>query len=322
MKLVTFAYLDQMRLGALVEDRVLDLASSSANPAPAFASMLALIEAGPEAWNAARAIVKRASPNAMFGLADIRLLAPLPRPTRLRDCSLFLEHMDVVLMRMAREAASKDANPEAAYQRLMASGKFTLNPLFKKTCVYYNADHTSVSGTETEIVWPSYSNWMDFELEWACVIGRPGRNIRRDNASDHIFGFTILNDWSARDVQLPLMDTMLGPGEGKDFTGSWGLGPCIVTPDELDDPYRLLMTAKVNGEEWTRGSTGSMHHRFEDAIVQFSREKSILAGEVIGSGTVLGGCGFELGRRLESGDVVELEIEHIGVLRNRVVRAA
>jgi 2-keto-4-pentenoate hydratase/2-oxohepta-3-ene-1,7-dioic acid hydratase in catechol pathway len=322
MKLVTFAYQDEKRLGALVEDRVLDLASSSATPAPAFASMLALIEAGPEAWNAARAIVKRASPNAMFCLADIRLLAPLPRPTRLRDCSLFLEHMDVVLMRMAREAASKDANPEAAYQRLMASGKFTLNPLFKKTCVYYNADHTSVSGTETEIVWPSYSNWMDFELEWACVIGRPGRNIRRDNASDHIFGFTILNDWSARDVQLPLMDTMLGPGEGKDFTGSWGLGPCIVTPDELDDPYRLLMTAKVNGEEWTRGSTGSMHHRFEDAIVQFSREKSILAGEVIGSGTVLGGCGFELGRRLESGDVVELEIEHIGVLRNRVVRAA
>jgi 2-keto-4-pentenoate hydratase/2-oxohepta-3-ene-1,7-dioic acid hydratase in catechol pathway len=322
MKLVTFAYLDQTRLGALVEDRVLDLASSSASPAPAFASMLALIEAGPEAWNAARDIVKQARPNAMLGFADIRLLAPLPRPTRLRDCSLFLEHMDVVLMRMAREAAAKEPDAEAAYQRLMSSGKYTLNPLFKKTCVYYNADHTSVSGTETEIVWPSYSNWMDFELEWACVIGRPGRNIRRDNASDHIFGFTILNDWSARDVQLPLMDTMLGPGEGKDFTGSWGLGPCIVTPDELDDPYRLLMTAKVNGEEWTRGSTGSMHHRFEDAIVQFSREKSILAGEVIGSGTVLGGCGFELGRRLESGDVVELEIEHIGVLRNRVVRAA
>jgi 2-keto-4-pentenoate hydratase/2-oxohepta-3-ene-1,7-dioic acid hydratase in catechol pathway len=322
MKLVTFAYQDEKRLGALVEDRVLDLASSSATPAPAFASMLALIEAGPEAWNAARDIVKQASPNAMLGLADIRLLAPLPRPTRLRDCSLFLEHMDVVLMRMAREAAAKEPDAEAAYQRLMSSGKYTLNPLFKKTCVYYNADHTSVSGTETEIVWPSYSNWMDFELEWACVIGRPGRNIRRDNASEHIFGFTILNDWSARDVQLPLMDTMLGPGEGKDFTGSWGLGPCIVTPDELDEPYRLLMTAKVNGEEWTRGSTGSMHHRFEDAIVQFSREKSILAGEVIGSGTVLGGCGFELGRRLESGDVVELEIEHIGILRNRVVRAA
>lgn len=321
MKLVTFAHQDEMRLGALVEERVLDLAAASAGATPAFASMLALIEAGPEAWHAARALVKHASPNAMLGLADIRLLAPLPRPTRLRDCSLFLEHMDVVLMRMAREAAAKEPDPEVAYQRLMSSGKYTLNPIFKKTCVYYNADHTSVSGTETDIVWPSYSYWMDFELEWACVIGRPGKNIRRDIASRHIFGFTILNDWSARDIQLPLMDTMLGPGEGKDFTGSWGLGPCIVTPDELGDPYHLLMTAKVNGEEWTRGSTGSMHHRFEDAIVQFSRDKSILAGEVIGSGTVLGGCGFELGRKLKSGDVVELEIEHIGVLRNRVLRA-
>lgn len=321
MKLVTFAVNDERRLGALVGDAVLDLASAS-NKASAFASMLALIEAGPEAWDAARALVKKARPDAMLEAAGVRLLAPLPRPTRLRDCSLFLEHMDGVLTRMARVAAANDTDPEAAYQRLMSSGKYTLNPLFRKTCVYYNADHTSVSGTDTEIVWPRYSTWMDFELEWACVIGLPGKDITRDNAAKHIFGFTILNDWSARDVQLPLMDTMLGPGEGKDFTGSWGLGPCIVTPDEIVDPYRLVMTAKVNGEEWTRGNTGSMHHRFEDAIVQFSRDKWILAGEVIGSGTVLGGCGFELGRRLQSGDLVELEIEQIGVLRNRVVRAA
>jgi 2-keto-4-pentenoate hydratase/2-oxohepta-3-ene-1,7-dioic acid hydratase in catechol pathway len=322
MKLVTFASKNEQRLGALTEGRVLDLAASSSTSAPAFASMLALIEAGPAAWDAARALVSTARPNAMLGLADIRLLAPLPRPTRLRDCSLFLEHMDVVLLRIAREAAAKEPDPEAAYQRLVSSGKYTLNPLFKKTCVYYNADHTSVSGTDMDIIWPTYSHWMDFELEWACIIGRPGKNIRREGAAQHIFGFTILNDWSARDIQLPLMDTMLGPGEGKDFTNSWGLGPCIVTPDELDDPYQLVMTAKVNGEEWTRGSTGSMYHRFEDAIVQFSREKSLLAGEVIGSGTVLGGCGFELGRRLQSGDLVELEIENIGVLRNRVVRAA
>jgi len=322
MKLVTFASKNEKRLGALTEGHVLDLAAASSIPVPALASMLALIEAGPEAWEAARALVSTARRNTMLDLAEIRLLAPLPRPTRLRDCSLFLEHMDVVLLRIAREAAAKEPDPEAAYQRLVSSGKYTLNPLFKRTCVYYNADHTSVSGTDTDIVWPSYSHWMDFELEWACIVGRPGTNIRRENAAEHIFGFTILNDWSARDIQLPLMDTMLGPGEGKDFTNSWGLGPCIVTPDELDDPYQLVMTAKVNGEEWTRGSTGSMYHRFEDAIVQFSREKSLLAGEVIGSGTVLGGCGFELGRRLQSGDLVELEIENIGVLRNRVVRAA
>jgi 2-keto-4-pentenoate hydratase/2-oxohepta-3-ene-1,7-dioic acid hydratase in catechol pathway len=321
MKLVTFEYRKMPRVGALVADRVLDFAAATAGSYPAFSSMMALIEAGPIAWDAAREIVAKADQRASHSLADVNFLAPLPRPTRLRDCSLFLEHMDVVLVRMARNAAAKEHDPDAAFERLMATGKYTLNPIFKQKCIYYNADHNSISGTDTDIVWPSYSDWMDFELEWACVFGRPGKNIRRDHAAEHIFGFSILNDWSARDVQMPLMDTMLGPGEGKDFEGSWGLGPYIVTPDEFDDPYNLVMSARVNGEEWTRGSTGSMYHRFEDAIVQFSREKSILAGEVIGSGTVLGGCGFELGRRLTPGDIVELEIEHLGVLRNRVVRA-
>jgi 2-keto-4-pentenoate hydratase/2-oxohepta-3-ene-1,7-dioic acid hydratase in catechol pathway len=321
VKLVTFEVDGRARIGALLATGVIDLDAAAGGAHPAFASMLAFIEAGPTAWGVARALVDACDRRAVRSLTDVQLLAPLPRPTRLRDCSLFLEHMDVVLERMAREAAAQERDPEAAYHRLMSTGRYTLNPTFKRTCVYYNADHTSVSGTDTDIVWPSYSNWMDFELEWACVIGPPGRNIRRDNASEHIFGFTILNDWSARDIQLPLMDTMLGPGEGKDFPGSWGLGPCIVTPDEIADPYQLTMTAKVNGEQWTRGSTGSMYHRFEDAIAQFSRDKTLLAGEVIGSGTVLGGCGFELGRRLAPGDIVELEIEHIGVLRNRVVRA-
>jgi 2-keto-4-pentenoate hydratase/2-oxohepta-3-ene-1,7-dioic acid hydratase in catechol pathway len=321
MRLVTFAYQDEPRLGALVEGRVLDIAAASSDATPAFKSMMALIEAGPGAWDAARTIVADQNSKCMRQLADIRLLAPLPRPTRLRDCSLFLEHMDVVLMRMARAAAAGESDPEAAYVNLMASGKYALNPTFKRQCVYYNADHTSVSGTDTDIVWPSYSNWMDFELEWACVIGRPAKNILREDAAAHIFGYTILNDWSARDVQMPLMETRMGPGEGKDFSGSFGLGPCIATPDEIPDPYDLFMTARVNGEEWTRGNTGSMYHKFEDAITQFSRDKTILPGEVIGSGTVLGGCGFELGRKLSAGDRVELEIEHIGVLRNRVVRA-
>jgi len=321
MKLVTFEYGGRARVGALVGDRVLDLDSASSGSHPAFASMLHLIEAGPTAWDVARGIAASPDHRASHGLAEVRLLAPLPRPTRLRDCSLFLEHMEVVLPRLARELAAEQPDPEAAYQQLMSTGKYTLNPTFKQRCVYYNGDHNSVSGTGTDIIWPSYSSWMDFELEWACVIGPSGKNIQRSEAGAHIFGFTILNDWSARDVQLPLMETMLGPGEGKDFTGSWGLGPCIVTPDEIADPYNLLMTARVNGEEWTRGTTGSMYHRFEDAIAQFSRDKWILAGEVIGSGTVLGGCGLELGRRLAPGDVVELEIEGIGVLRNRVLRA-
>jgi 2-keto-4-pentenoate hydratase/2-oxohepta-3-ene-1,7-dioic acid hydratase in catechol pathway len=319
MRLVTFAYQNGQRLGALVDDRVLDIAEAGVGSA--FASMQALIDAGPEAWDAARAVVKKATAGAMRSLAEVTVLAPLPRPVRLRDCSLMLEHMDVVLLQMARRAANEESDPDAAYERLIASGKYTLNPTFKKQCVYYNADHTSVSGTGVDIVWPSYSDYIDFELEWACIIGRPARDVSRDKAHEHIFGYTILNDWSARDVQMPLMYTMNGPGEGKDFPGSWGLGPCIATPDEMEDPYDLTMTATINGEQWTRGNTGSMYHKFEDAITQFSREKTILPGEVLGSGTVLGGCGFELGRQLSPGDVVELEVERIGTLKNRVVRA-
>lgn len=318
MKFVTFVEQNSQRLGALVEDRVLDLAA--AKQVPAFASMQALIEAGPDAWNAARDTLAKGDAREMFALSDVSILSPLPRPVRLRDCSLMLEHMEIVLEQMARRAAAEESDPEEAYDRLIASGKYNLNPTFKKQCVYYNADHTSVSGTGVDIVWPSYSDYIDFELEWACVIGLPARDVPRERAREHIFGYTILNDWSARDVQMPLMYTMNGPGEGKDFPGSWGLGPCIATPDEMDDPYNLTMTATINGEQWTRGNTGSMHHKFEDAIAQFSREKTILAGEVIGSGTVLGGCGFELGRSLSPGDVVELEVQGIGKLKNRVVR--
>jgi len=325
MKLVTFRSAQGDKLGALAGDMVVDLRRSAQIAGMSllsFDSMQALIDAGPVAWDDARTLIASADGDAVQPLAETRLCAPLPRPIRLRDCSLFLEHMVAALDKMARTLAQEEADPEAAYQTLKASGKYSLKPIFKQQCLYYNADHLSVSGTEVDIVWPSYSSWIDYELEWACIIGTSARDIARQNAASHIFGYTIFNDWSARDVQLPVMDAMLGPGEGKDFPGGYGLGPCIVTPDEIGDPYNLTMTARVNGEEWSCGNTGSMHHRFEDAITQFSREKILHAGEIIGSGTVLSGCGFELGRRLTIGDVVELEIENIGVMRNRITRAA
>ena len=112
----------------------------------------------------------------------------------------------------------------------------------------------------------------------------------------------------------------LGPAKGKDFDTGNVLGPWIVTADELGDPYRLTMVARVNGEEWSRGSSGSMHHRFEDCVAFVSQNETLHAGEVLGSGTVGTGCGLELGRFLSPGDVVELEVERIGVLRNTVVR--
>jgi len=324
MRLVTFDAGAGPRLGALTDaDRVLDLALAASRDRaadPAFASMQSLIEAGERAWDGARRLIERAASQATHEVTSVRLLAPLPRPVRLRDCSLFLDHMEKALVRWARNLAEAEADPVSAFEALMSTDRFILKPIFRKQVIYYNADHLAVSGPDDDIVWPSYSDWMDYELEWACVIGAGGADITPERARKHIFGYTIFNDWSARDVQLPVMEANLGPGEGKDFARSNGLGPCIITPDEVADPYALTMTARVNGEEWSRGSTATMHHSFEDAVVQFSREKPLHPGEVIGSGTVLSGCGFELGRKLAAGDLVELEIEAIGTLRNRIVR--
>ena len=324
MKLVTYGTGGAgLRLGALVDggNAVLDLVKAAGGSAPAFSSMQALIEAGGEAQAEAKRLVASAPRNAVSPLSSVKLAPPLPRPVKARDCSLFLEHMEAAMQKVARQMADADPNPEAKFAELTGEGgRFRLNPLFKKKVIYYNCDVLAFSGPEDEILWPSDSNWMDYELEWACVVGKPGENVTHDKARDHIFGYTIFNDWSARDTQLAVMECNLGPGAGKDFALSNGIGPCIATVDEFDDPYRLTMKARVNGEEWSRGTTGSMHHSFEDAVVQFSRDRSLVPGEMIGSGTVLSGCGLELGRQLSDGDVVELEIEGIGILRNKVVR--
>jgi len=324
MKLVTYkAGGGDLRLGALVDggNAVLDLVKAVGGSAPAFSSMQALIDAGSEALGEAKRLAASAPRDAVSPLSSVKLAAPLPRPVKARDCSLFLEHMEAAMKKVARQMADADPDPEAKYAELTAPGaRFSLNPLFRKKVIYYNCDVLAFSGPEEEIVWPSDSEWMDYELEWACVVGKPGQDVGAARARDHIFGYTIFNDWSARDTQFAVMECNLGPGAGKDFARSNGIGPCIATPDEFDDPYKLTMTARVNGEEWSRGTTGSMHHSFEDAISAFSRDRTLVPGELIGSGTVLSGCGLELGRKLSDGDTVELEIEGIGILRNRVVR--
>lgn len=300
MKLVTFEQNAGLRLGALLlEEQIIDLAAAARILGQWLPDdMQGLIEAGERIWDAARAIVANPPEEAIVSRAAVSLRSPLPRPIRLRDASLFLEHMENGLAKLGRKM------PE----------------IFKHTVVYYNADHLHVYGHEDNIRWPKESNHIDYELEWACVIGKTVRDVAPAEARSSIFGYTIFNDWSARDLQLAFMEGNLGPGEGKDFANS--LGPCIVTADELRSPYQLSMSARINGEEWSRGTTGSMTHSFEDAVVQLSRSRDIAAGEVIGSGTVLGGCGFEIDRRLSIGDVVELEVEGIGLLRNRVVADA
>jgi 2-keto-4-pentenoate hydratase/2-oxohepta-3-ene-1,7-dioic acid hydratase in catechol pathway len=174
-----------------------------------------------------------------------------------------------------------------------------------------------VIGPDETIPWPHYSDRLDHELELAAVIGKPGRDIEPEHALEHVFGWTLWNDLSARDVQARELAVALGPGKGKDWDGSNVLGPCIVTADELDGT-NVELEVRVNGERWGGDTTANMHHSFAALIAYASMAETLHAGEVLGSGTATGGSGIELDRRLEPGDVIELEAEGLGVLRNTI----
>jgi 2-keto-4-pentenoate hydratase/2-oxohepta-3-ene-1,7-dioic acid hydratase in catechol pathway len=190
-------------------------------------------------------------------------------------------------------------------------------PEWYKAPVYYKGNHRTIIGQDEDLPWPLETTKLDFELELACVIGCKGQDIAEREAQDYIAGYTIMNDFSARDIQFQEMACRLGPAKGKDFATA--LGPCLVTPDEIADLSALTMLARVNGEEWSRGRFGTIHWSFSQMIAHVSRGEMIYPGDVFGSGTVGGGCGLEMDRYLKPGDVVELEIQPIGVLRTRVV---
>jgi 2-keto-4-pentenoate hydratase/2-oxohepta-3-ene-1,7-dioic acid hydratase in catechol pathway len=267
-------------------------AATTVIPAPS--SLQGLIEAGPAAWDHARRIVEAPTDEAIAPLDAVALLAPLPRPVRMRDFSVFETH------------AALD-------------GRVKLPEVWYEWPVYYKCNVFSVVGPDATVTWPEGSDQLDYELELAAIIGTGGKRIQREQARDHIFGFTIFNDLSARDWQMKEMVAGLGPARGKDFDGANVLGPVIATADEIGDPYALTMVARVNGEEWSRGSSAAMRHSFEAMIAFVSEGETLQPGEVFGSGTIGGGCGLEIGRFLHRGDLVELEIERIGVLGVRVV---
>jgi len=186
--------------------------------------------------------------------------------------------------------------------------------------VYYKGGHHNILGTDEDVLWPSFTEKFDYELEMAAVIGRRGTNLKASEARNFIAGYMVMNDFSARDIQRKEMKVRLGPAKGKDWATA--LGPVLVTADEVPDPYNLQMTARVNGELWSEGSSASLYWTFEQMLEFLTRDDTVLPGDVIGSGTVGTGCGLELDRWVKPGDVMELEIEGLGVLRNRVVRPA
>jgi len=226
----------------------------------------------------------------------VRLLAPLPNPPSLRDFIAFEDHIAAT--------SKKRGQP--------------IPPEWYKAPVYYKGNHRTIIGPDQNLPWPLETTKLDYELELACVIGRQGRDVAEQAAPAYIAGYTIMNDFSARDVQFQEMACRLGPAKGKDF--GTAIGPCLVTPDEIPDLNALVMVARVNGEIWSQGRFGSIHWSFQQMIAHVSRGEIIYPGDLFGSGTVGGGCGLELDRYLKPGDVVELEIQPIGILRNRVVK--
>jgi 2-keto-4-pentenoate hydratase/2-oxohepta-3-ene-1,7-dioic acid hydratase in catechol pathway len=259
-------------------------------------SVLGIIEAGQNGRDRAEEELKRR--REVVPLDQATLLAPIPQPPQMRDFLCFEKHLVQAFRAIGREP------PKAWYER----------PIF------YHPSRFSVCGTGADVPWPSFSEKLDFELEFGCYIGSPGKDIPKERAREHIFGYTIFNDFSARDEQTKEMAGGLGPGKGKDFDNANAMGPCLVTADEIGDPYRLEMKVRVNGEEWGRGNSRDMHWKFEDCIAHASRSETLHPGEFFGSGTVGNGCGLEQMRFLSPGDVVELEVEGIGILRNRVVK--
>jgi 2-keto-4-pentenoate hydratase/2-oxohepta-3-ene-1,7-dioic acid hydratase in catechol pathway len=225
---------------------------------------------------------------------DARLLAPL-RPRSLRDFLAFEGHLKNAYARLGRDIPAEWYDVPA----------------------YYKGMPDTVIGPGDEVPWPEWTDKLDHELELAAVIGAGGRDLGVDDASAAIFGYTIWNDLSARDVQARELPVGMGPGKAKDWDGSNVLGPCIATADEVD-LAGARMQVRVNGDVWGEDTPASMHHSFADMIAYVSRGQTLHAGEVLGSGTAAGGSGLELDRWLQPGDVVELEIDGIGILRNRI----
>jgi fumarylacetoacetate (FAA) hydrolase len=223
--------------------------------------------------------------HAEYRLDEVVLRAPVLSPPAVRDFYAFEQHVRTALALRGREV------PREWYE----------------IPVFYFSNPAAIYGPEQEIPYPEGSEELDYELEVAAIIGADGE----------IGGFTIMNDWSGRDLQRRELTVGLGPAKGKDFATS--LGPVVVTPDELSD-LRLEMVARVNGEERSRGNLGDMYHSWEAILAHAALNTTLRPGDVLGSGTVGTGCILEHGdgRWLQPGDLIELEVEGIGVLRNRI----
>lgn len=317
MKLVSFLNKNQeSRIGWLEGENVVDMQLAS-EKLPT--DMLTFID-NHEVYFEIIKSLGHLEPN--YSLDEIQLLAPLPNPRSVRDYIGFEMHM------------------------LNASKSFghTVGEAWYEMPIFYFTNHHNVFGPEDGIKRPANETKLDIELEIACIIGKKGSDIKKEDAKSYIFGYTIFNDWTARAIQKVEMTIPLGPHKGKDFANAFG--PCIVTADEFeqyevpfsesyfesplkvptvqDTRLNLEMTSRINGETVCKGNYKTVYYSFGQMLERASENGvNIMPGDILGSGTLGWGSlienNFSVHRPLEPGDVVELEIEGIGILRNKVV---
>ncbi len=317
MKLVTFLNTAQeSRIGWLVGEAVVDMQLANAELPT---DMLTFIDNHETYFELIKSLGE-VTPH--YQLSEVKLLAPLPNPRSFRDYIGFEMHM----------------------QNASRSFGHTIGSAWYDMPIFYFTNHQAIYGPNDAIKRPTKETKMDIELEIACIIGKKGKDIKAEEATPYIFGYTIFNDWTARAIQKVEMQIPLGPHKGKDFANA--IGPCIVTADEMNqyripfdesvftDPIRvpsvkgdrfdIKMTSRINGTTICEGNYKTVYFNFEQMIERASENNvTLMPGDILGSGTVGWGSlienNFSVHRPLEPGDVVELEIEGIGVLVNTVV---
>jgi len=322
MKLVSFLNQQyQPRLGLMLKNNVIDLENEAKKLKINLPSnMLSLLGDWDKNYELTRKVFQELNLTDNYNVEKpIKLLSPIPNPPSCRDGYAFRQHV---------EAARRNRGLE-------------MIPEFDQYPIFYFTNHNSIFGEGDIEVEYDHLDKLDFELEWAVIIGKKGKNISSNEADSYIAGFTIMNDFSARTLQMEEMKLNLGPAKGKDFATT--LGPWLVTPDELENKiiktefgnkYKLEMRARHNGVEISSGNTSDMNWTFAEIIERASYGVEILPGDVIGSGTVGTGCYLELNGTaarlakergeeyqpvwLKDGDTIELEIEDLGILKNKI----
>jgi 2-keto-4-pentenoate hydratase/2-oxohepta-3-ene-1,7-dioic acid hydratase in catechol pathway len=338
MRLVTFQQQGLPEIGALAEadSKVIRLQAAeqlrSGEANPHFQTMLAFLQGASASRDAAQQTIEFALSQRPEGTAidraSVELLSPVPRPESIREFMVFEQHVINCTRRfgMPRWVASLDRSVDKTLGRKATLAYRMARPWYERP-VYYKGNRMNVIGDGARVTIPRYTKAFDWELEFGIFLCKQGRDIPKEKARDFIGGYTIFNDFSARDIQKREMGGRLGPAKGKDFDGGNAIGPALVTPDEIPDPCNLAMRARINGEEVSYGHTKGMRWTFEELIAYVSQDETLYPGEFFGSGTGTVpesgadrcSCGLEMGRFLKAGDTVELEVERIGKLTNHVV---